>query len=71
MQAVRFGSPVAHQVETQQSLCPFDMAIGISGRYFYDLNGKRYWRNNKDGKYYLFNQSMYSNDDFKPVKKDL
>lgn len=43
----------------------------VDGRYFYDLNGKRYWRNNKDGKYYLFNQSMYSNDDFKPVKKDL
>jgi hypothetical protein len=40
----------------------------IDGRYFYDLNGKRYWKNNKDGKYYLFNKSMYNNPDFNPVK---
>jgi hypothetical protein len=37
----------------------------VDGRYYYDLNGKRYWRNNRDGKYYLFNKSMYNNDDFK------
>ena len=37
------------------------------GRYFYDLAGHRYWRNNKDGKYYLFNKSMYDNVDFKPL----
>ena len=37
----------------------------IDGRYYYDLNRKRYWRNNKDGKYYLFNKSMYNNPDFK------
>lgn len=36
----------------------------VDGRYFYDLNGKRYWKNNKDGKYYLFNKSMYNNPDF-------
>jgi hypothetical protein len=40
----------------------------VDGRYYYDLNGKRYWRNNKDGKYYLFNKSMYNNPDFKPVQ---
>ena len=39
----------------------------VDGRYYYDLNGKRYYRNNKDGKYYLFNKSMYSNPDFKPT----
>ena len=39
----------------------------VDGRMYYDLNGKRYWRNNKDGKYYLFNKSMYNNPDFKPV----
>ena len=39
----------------------------VDGRYYYDLNGKRYWRNNKDGKYYLFNKSMYNNPDFKPT----
>jgi hypothetical protein len=37
------------------------------GRYYYDLQGHRYWRNNKDGKYYLFNKTMYANEDFKPT----
>lgn len=37
----------------------------IDGRYYYDLDGHRYWRNNKDGKYYLFNKSMYDDDAFK------
>jgi len=40
----------------------------IDGRLYYDLLGHRYWKNYKDGKYYLFNQSMYSNDAFKPPK---
>ena len=39
----------------------------VDGRYYYDLQGHRYWRNNKDGKYYLFNKSMYTNEDFKPA----
>jgi hypothetical protein len=37
----------------------------VDGRYYYDLDGHRYWRNNKDGKYYLFNKSMYTNEAFK------
>jgi hypothetical protein len=37
----------------------------VDGRYYYDVMGHRYWRNNKDGKYYLFDKSMYNNDDFK------
>ena len=37
----------------------------VDGRYYYDLDGHRYWRNNKDGKYYLFNKSMFDNPDFK------
>ena len=37
----------------------------VDGRYYYDLQGHRYWRNNKDGKYYLFNKSMYNNGAFK------
>ncbi len=41
----------------------------VDGRYYYDLIGHRYWRNNRDGKYYLFNKSMYSNDDFKAPAK--
>jgi hypothetical protein len=42
----------------------------VDGRYYYDLSGKRYWRNNKDGKYYLFNKSMYNDPDFKPVQSN-
>jgi hypothetical protein len=38
----------------------------VDGRYYYDLQGHRYWRNNKDGKYYLFNKAMYADDAFKP-----
>ena len=38
----------------------------VDGRYYYDLQGHRYWKNNKDGKYYLFNKTMYENDAFKP-----
>jgi hypothetical protein len=37
----------------------------IDGRLYYDVMGHRYWRNNKDGKYYLFDKSMYNNPDFK------
>jgi hypothetical protein len=37
----------------------------VDGRLYYDVKGHRYWRNNKDGKYYLFDKSMYNNDDFK------
>jgi hypothetical protein len=37
----------------------------VDGRYYYDLEGRRYWRNNRDGKYYLFNKSMFNNPDFK------
>ena len=36
------------------------------GRMYYDFEGRRYWRNYDDGKYYLFNKSMYSNPAFKP-----
>lgn len=37
----------------------------VDGRYFYDLQGHRYWRSNKDGKYYIFNKSMTTDPDFK------
>ena len=37
----------------------------VDGRFYYDLQGKRYWRNNKDGKYYLFNKTMQNDDSFK------
>ncbi|MGG9964157.1 hypothetical protein [Ferruginibacter sp. SUN106] len=38
----------------------------FDGRLYYDLNGHRYWRNYNDGKYYLFNKSMYADSAFKP-----
>ena len=38
----------------------------VDGRLYYDLDGHRYWRNNKDGKYYLFNKAMYDEAEFKP-----
>jgi hypothetical protein len=38
----------------------------VDGRLYYDVEGHRYWRNKKDGKYYLFNKSMYNDDAFKP-----
>ena len=38
----------------------------IDSRLYFDLDGKRYWKNYKDGKYYLFNKSMYNNPAFKP-----
>lgn len=37
----------------------------IDGRLYYDLQGHRYWRNKKDGKYYLFNKAMLTDDAFK------
>ncbi len=40
----------------------------IDGRLYYDARGHRYWKNFKDGKYYLYNKSMYSNEDFRPPK---
>ncbi len=38
----------------------------FDGRLYYDVGGHRYWRNYKDGKYYLFNKSMYTDSAFKP-----
>ncbi|HEV2832960.1 MAG TPA: hypothetical protein VGW31_13350 [Hanamia sp.] len=39
----------------------------VDGRLYYDVEGRRYWRNNKDGKYYLFNKSMYNDPAFKKI----
>lgn len=40
----------------------------VDGRLYYDLDGKRYWKNYKDGKYYLYNKSMHDNPEFRPAK---
>lgn len=42
----------------------------VDGRLYYDVKGHRYWKNYKDGKYYIFNKSMYSDPDFQPPKKE-
>lgn len=36
----------------------------VQGRYYYDLEGKRYWRSKKDGKYYLYYQGMFEKPEF-------
>lgn len=38
----------------------------FDGRLYYDLDGRRYWKNYIDGKYYLYNKAMYNNPAFKP-----
>jgi hypothetical protein len=38
----------------------------VDGRLYFDLEGKRYWKNYNNGKYYLFNKSMYDDPAFKP-----
>lgn len=40
----------------------------VDGRLYYDVMGHRYWKNYRDGKYYLFDKSMFSNPDFKAPK---
>ncbi|MDQ6762165.1 MAG: hypothetical protein M3015_06015 [Bacteroidota bacterium] len=40
----------------------------VDGRLYYDVMGHRYWKNYKDGKYYLFNKSMFNNPDFAAPK---
>ena len=37
----------------------------FDGRLYYDLEGRRYWKNYKDGKYYIFNKSMANDPAFK------
>lgn len=37
----------------------------VDGRLYYDLEGKRYWRSNKDGKYYRYYKGMQDEPAFK------
>ena len=37
----------------------------FDGRLYYDLEGHRYWRSNKDGKYYKYSKAMQNDPDFK------
>ncbi|MDB5200909.1 MAG: hypothetical protein JWQ27_318 [Ferruginibacter sp.] len=53
-------------VKPPQVIVVNDKAAGktADGKLYYDLNGYRYWKNNKDGKYYL--DGIYKT----PAKKD-
>ena len=37
----------------------------FDGRLYYDLDGHRYWKNYRDGKYYIYNKSMVTDPAFK------
>jgi hypothetical protein len=39
----------------------------VDGRLYYDLEGHRYWKNYKDGRYYLFTKAMFDDPAFKPI----
>lgn len=38
----------------------------VDGRLYYDLEGRRYWKNYNDGRYYIFKQGMFDDPAFKP-----
>ncbi len=61
-------APVVVKKTTPKSITLNDAVAkkSVDGRLYYDLEGKRYWKNYKDGKYYIFNQSMNGNPDYKP-----
>ena len=56
------AAPVAKVIIVNDSVAK----KSFDGRLYYDVDGHRYWRNYNDGKYYLFNKSMYSDPAFKP-----
>ena len=62
--AVVYKAPV--KTPTPKSIVVNDAAAKktVEGKYYYDLEGKRYWRSKKDGKYYLYYKGMFSNPDF-------
>lgn len=71
------AAPAEKPAEKEKVKSDFPNAISVNdnaasksvdGRLFYDVLGHRYWKNYKDGKYYLFDKSMYNNPDFQPTK---
>jgi len=70
------GNTTAPAAKTKKITTPVPKIITVNdevakksadGRLYYDLEGKRYWKNYKNGKYYLFNKTMYSNPEFNPL----
>ncbi len=71
--AEKTASPVKKTVVKKITAVPKVIVVNdnvakknIDGRLYYDLDGHRYWRNYDDGKYYLFNQSIYTDKAFIP-----
>ncbi len=64
------AAPVTKAVKTPtaKSIVLNDAAAkkSVDGRLYYDLEGHRYWKNYKDGRYYIFNKNMQGNPDYKP-----
>lgn len=62
--AVVYRAPV--KTPTPKSIVVNDAAAKrtTDGKYYYDLEGKRYWRNKKDGKYYLYYKGIFDNPNF-------
>ena len=60
--------PVAVKTPTAKVIVVSDAGAKktFDGRLYYDLEGKRYWKNYKDGKYYLYSKNMQGNPDYKP-----
>ncbi len=58
--------PAPVKTATPKSIVVNDKAATktVQGRYYYDLEGKRYWRNKKDGKYYLYYKGMFEKPEF-------
>lgn len=57
-------SPYAERIPKVIVVDDLKARRSVDGRYYYDLGGRRYWRNKRDGKYYLFNKSMFNHPDF-------
>ncbi len=63
---IKMGFKVPVKTAVPKSIAVNDAAAKktVNGRYYYDLEGKRYWRNKKDGKYYLYYKGIFENKDF-------
>ena len=62
--APTYKAPIKTPVPTSITVNDKAASKSVDGRYYYDLEGKRYWRNKKDGKYYLYYKGMFDNKNF-------
>ena len=57
-------APIKTPVPTSITVNDKAASKSVEGRYYYDLEGKRYWHNKIDGKYYLYYKGIFNNKDF-------